>query len=190
MQNTWEQFYNEHGRFYLLPHPAIKRLINLLRAYKVKKVADLGCGNGRHLIALAEEGFQINGLDISPAAVEMARDWLAEKGLEGEVEIADLHEEIKSYKNASFDAVIAVNSLNYDTHEQFYNTLKEINRILKNQGIFFLVVPSKQTVIRKPDLEQLFFNEEALRLALVENFKILELNQDDDKNFVVIAQEK
>ena len=72
------------------------------------------------MIALAEEGFQINGLDISPAAVEMARDWLAEKGLEGEVEIADLHEEIKSYKNASFDAVIAVNSLNYDTHEQFY----------------------------------------------------------------------
>jgi len=186
----WDQFYNEHGRFYLLPHPAFKRLTNLLRAYKVEKVIDLGCGNGRHLVALAEEGFKVSAIDISPAAVELSKQWLEEKGLEGDVGVADLHEEIKTYPNASFDAIVAVNSLNYDNNEKFLLALKEINRLLRDKGIFFLVVPSKETVIVKPEAEQILFNEQALRLALADTFKILELGQDEEKNFVVTAQEK
>jgi SAM-dependent methyltransferase len=187
--NKWNEFYNLNKRFYLEPHAFLQKAIIVFKENNVKKILDLGSGSGRNLIALSEEGFEVKGIDSSPAAVELAKHWLKEKKLEGEVFIADLHEEIKCFNDNSFDAIIAINSLHYQSSNQFIDTIKEIHRILKTKGIFFLVVPSKESIIKDIDLEQIFFNKEALLVALGDQFKILEFEQDEDKNFVVIAQE-
>ena len=42
------------------------------------RAVDLGCGNGKSLVWLAERGFRCHGVDLSPAAIEQARD-LAER---------------------------------------------------------------------------------------------------------------
>jgi len=34
------------------------------------RVLDLGCGVGRHLVYLSSQGFEMHGLDLSPAGVE------------------------------------------------------------------------------------------------------------------------
>ena len=39
----------------------------------VPPVLDVGCGPGRHLLALAERGVVALGIDITPAAIELAR---------------------------------------------------------------------------------------------------------------------
>ena len=52
-----------------------------------------------------------------------------------------------------------------------------------------IVVPSKESLILKPEVEQMFVNEEALRLALKDRLEILNLYMDEDKNYVVIARE-
>ncbi|MFQ5493101.1 MAG: class I SAM-dependent methyltransferase [Candidatus Dojkabacteria bacterium] len=188
-QQTWDEFYEEHGRFYLLPHPAFKRVVKLLNEIDTKTVIDLGCGNGRHLVALAEEGFDVNGIDFSPAAVDIAQKWLKERHLPGRASIADVHDEIKTFKKDSFDAVFAVNSLNFQSSNDFIDTLREINRLLKTEGILFLVVPSHDSKKNKRH-KQFYFNEDGLKVALDDMFEIIELSRDDDKNFVVIAKEK
>jgi SAM-dependent methyltransferase len=50
---------------------------------------ELGCGTGRLLAPLAAAGYQITGLDRSPAMLERARATIASKDLEGRVQLAE-----------------------------------------------------------------------------------------------------
>jgi SAM-dependent methyltransferase len=68
-----------------------------------ERVLLAGCGTGRDLIALSAMGYDVVGLDQSPAAVELARMHLARRGMSvpvrtGDVESAELDD--------NFDAVI------------------------------------------------------------------------------------
>jgi hypothetical protein len=54
------------------------------------RVCDLGCGDGRMLIAAAARGAQVVGIELDPALVERARANLADAGFDGEVHQGDL----------------------------------------------------------------------------------------------------
>ena len=43
------------------------------RENHVRRILDLGCGDGRHLVYLAATGFEVSGLDFAPTALELAR---------------------------------------------------------------------------------------------------------------------
>ena len=47
-------------------------------------ILDLGCGTGRHAIALVREGYKVTGIDISAGMLEVARRKAAEAGVEVE----------------------------------------------------------------------------------------------------------
>ena len=40
----------------------------------VRRVLDLGCGTGNHSLVLAERGYDVLGVDLSPAFIKMARE--------------------------------------------------------------------------------------------------------------------
>jgi len=190
MQKKWDEFYTTHGRYYLIPHLALRRVVNKFRDLNIKTVLDLGCGSGRNLVKLAELGFNVTGIDYSPSAASLAEGWLTSKNLPGKVYVADIHRKIKSIRRGSYDAVLAVNSIHYTNEGAFEATLNEINRILKTGGLLFLVVPSVEAVIEDLKVEQIFFTEEKLRKYLEDSYRIIELSKDTKSYFVVIAQEK
>jgi SAM-dependent methyltransferase len=186
----WDNFYKKQGRYYIAPHMAFSRVINKFRDLRINKVLDLGCGSGRHLITLAEKGFDVTGVDFSPAAVDMAERWLEAKKLPGKVYATDINETIESIKSGSFEAVLAVNSIHYTDEENFEDTLNEINRILEDGGLLLLVVPSIKAVIHDLKTEQLFFTREKIENFLNDTYRILEFSKDKNNYFVILAQEK
>ncbi|HEY5685217.1 MAG TPA: class I SAM-dependent methyltransferase [Acidimicrobiia bacterium] len=54
------------------------------------RVATLGCGIGRESIALARLGFDVTGVDFSPAAIGRAREAAAEAGVSATFVVDDL----------------------------------------------------------------------------------------------------
>jgi len=56
----------------------------------VRRVVDIACGTGPHLMRLADRGYQMSGLDLSPRNVEFLRERLAAKGHEGELVVGDM----------------------------------------------------------------------------------------------------
>jgi SAM-dependent methyltransferase len=51
---------------------------------------DMACGAGRHALLLAERGFRVVGVDLSPSLIELARASAKQRGVEVEFLIRDL----------------------------------------------------------------------------------------------------
>jgi hypothetical protein len=42
MKNKWDEFYAKHGRFYLLTHPDLKKVIEIFKQNSQTKILDIG----------------------------------------------------------------------------------------------------------------------------------------------------
>ena len=56
------------------------------------RVLDLACGEGRHAVWLAEQGWQAHGVDFSEVAIEKARRLAEARAADAKFEVADLTE--------------------------------------------------------------------------------------------------
>jgi len=59
---------------------------------EVGSVLDLGCGQGRNAIWLARQGHHVTALDLSPVAIEQAKAWALQAGVDIEFRVADLED--------------------------------------------------------------------------------------------------
>ena len=58
-------------------------LVHCFRRYArrpVRRVLDIACGTGPHLVRLAERGYPMSGLDLSPENIEFLRERAGRQG--------------------------------------------------------------------------------------------------------------
>jgi SAM-dependent methyltransferase len=67
-------------------------LVDALGLTAGQRVIDVGCGPGRHALALARRGFEIHGVDQSPEFVALARDAATGEGLDASFEVLDVRD--------------------------------------------------------------------------------------------------
>lgn len=70
------------------------------------RALDLGCGEGRNAIWLAEQGWQVSGVDFSEVGLDKARRLAAERG----VEVTWVRADLRDYEpnQGAFDLVIVM----------------------------------------------------------------------------------
>jgi ubiquinone/menaquinone biosynthesis C-methylase UbiE len=91
-------------------------------------VLELGCGDGKTLSALARKGIDIYGIDISPAALTIARKALVRDGREAELVQGDVT--ALPFDNDAFDAVVAFHILDHVYEEDREAAAEEVLRTL------------------------------------------------------------
>ena len=104
---------------------------------KKLKLLDVGCGAGRHVVLLSQEGFQAYGTDISLEGVRAARDWLKSENLPALVEQAEMS--VQPFHDNIFGGIICSGVLNYNTISGMKKTIAELHRILKPLGIMAVI---------------------------------------------------
>jgi len=97
------------------------------------KVLDIGCGDGKGLFKLKEDGWETYGVEISPLAAERAHEKYGLNIFTGIVEDAQ-------YEDEFFDLIILNHVLEHLSDPK--TTLIEINRILKNEGKLIISIPN------------------------------------------------
>jgi SAM-dependent methyltransferase len=68
-------------------------LVHCFRRYArgpVRSVLDIACGTGPHLVRLAERGYVMAGLDLSPDNIAFLRERVARKGLAATLMVGDM----------------------------------------------------------------------------------------------------
>ena len=102
---------------------------------------DVGCGMGRHCLYMAENGFNVYGIDSSKYVIDVVKEKAFLKGLDVKVctgNIASL-----PYENNSIDCIAAIGVLSNNDKLGISAILKEMHRVLKNGGETYFNIISK-----------------------------------------------
>jgi SAM-dependent methyltransferase len=83
----------------------VEFLVGALGLEAGMRVLDVGCGPGRHSLALARRGIVAHGIDAAPNFIELARDAAAAASLDATFELGDVREVDKENE---FDALICL----------------------------------------------------------------------------------
>ena len=142
-KKTWDKAFKKEGKIFVAPQEDMPRIVEFLKKAGVKKVLDLGCGSGRHLVYLAKHGFEVYGIDIAKHGIEIAEDWLKRERLKAYLEIDDVYNRLP-YNDNFFDAVISTQTLYHGKIEDIQRLIKEIERILKPKGLIFVTVRKRK----------------------------------------------
>ena len=115
-------------------------LVELVESGKVKpcKAIDLGCGAGNYAIYLAGRGFEVIGIDNSPAAIRIAQENANKKGVTGTFLVADVLGDLDEVKE-TFDFAYDWELLHHIFPEKRKKYVENVRRILNPGGKYFSV---------------------------------------------------
>jgi ubiquinone/menaquinone biosynthesis C-methylase UbiE len=207
MMQNWDLIYKQHGTWLQEPHEDMPQVVSLFLQRGVKKVLDVGCGAGRHVVYLSTQDFEVSGLDSSEEAIKMNRKALKKMNLSADLRVASMYEKLP-YPDSHFDAIICTKALNHGKLEDIRGAIREMERALKPIGIIFIVVtktrkilPSKKqqreaeiiaerTLVPKTGREigviHFQFNKEIL-LREFRHFRVLDCYVDSTRNYCLMA---
>jgi 2-polyprenyl-3-methyl-5-hydroxy-6-metoxy-1,4-benzoquinol methylase len=137
--NDWNDIYSE-GSIHTKPSKEIVSLIPRLKAEGVVEVLDVGCGTGRHSQYLAEQGFNVHGIDISEKAIQIAKANM--NGCVINYNIGTLVD--LPYSSNSMDFILANHSLEYVSYKEIQKAVSELDRVLRKGKPIFVRIISTQ----------------------------------------------
>lgn len=128
------------------------KLADLIEEYVPKnrypKLVDVGCGRGRHSISLSERGYNVTGFDLSPQAIEKARNIARRRGL---TQVKFLVNDMREPLDETFDAALNL----FTTFGYFFEedeniqVLRSIRHMLRENGLFLIDFMNAKKVARE-----------------------------------------
>jgi len=105
-------------------------------------ILDVGCGQGRLSIPLAEMGHNVEGIDLSSNAIHLAKKYASDKNITNiYFDVRDIAEPFRDNKSEKYDCILCTEVIymvkNYD------EVLAELYRMLKKEGVIFVAFRDK-----------------------------------------------
>lgn len=112
--------------YFLIYERKMKIIVKIIEEFYGRKILDCGCGEGILVEEFKSKGYDIEGID---------------KNYESEfVKAGDITN--MEYPDNQFDVVLLLDVLEHLPYNEQYSALKEIKRVLKNQGTLILSIPN------------------------------------------------
>ncbi|EAL5949676.1 class I SAM-dependent methyltransferase [Campylobacter jejuni] len=218
--NTQEKWHEMHSQKRHQPrYPSSDLVAFVLKNFKTNdQILDLGCGAGRHVKFLAENGFKAFGVDYSENGIKATQELLKTYNLQADLKVSSVDD--IPYEDESFDGLLCYGVLYYNSKEVIEKAAKEIHRVLKKDGVAYIVVRSikdyrylnnekiskYEVFVNENDISKSAFKENGMKMYFFDkdevkrvfsNFRQIEINSikisytDDsfaDENFVVILR--
>lgn len=216
-QEQWINLHKQKRHQPRYPHQLVVSFV--LRTFKQGgAILDLGCGAGRHLKFLAENGFEAYGCDYSSSGIQASQELLASANLKANFEIASVDN--LPYDDEFFDGLICFGVLYYNDKQNIQKAASEIFRVLKKGSKALILVRNledyryekakklskyeviiqendeKRSAFKENDMPMYFFDKDEVKRVFA-HFKNLEINRirtsfDNDSyaddDFVIICE--
>jgi ubiquinone/menaquinone biosynthesis C-methylase UbiE len=102
------------------------------------RLLELGCGAGNISLWFVRQGFEVTGVDISPTAIEWAKERSHAADINAEFLCADVLDLTRTLPDASFDFLLDGHCFHCIIGQDREKFLQQVRRLLKPNG-FFLV---------------------------------------------------
>ncbi len=181
----FDRAYTEHEKIFDgKPHANVETIVTLLPPHS--SVLDLGAGNGRDAVYLAEHGAEVTAIDISSVGLELLRKKAAERGVNIKIIESNLRD--FDFKDKSYDAIVCNFALHMFLRPFGPALVKKVQDhtkpgglnavgVLMKEGDFYPKVLNKDRFFLDPnelkelykDWEILYYEEKTLNLTLATN---------------------
>ena len=101
----------------------------------VRRVVDIACGTGPHLLRLAARGYRMTGLDLSPENIEFLRERTRAAGFDADLVVGDMTD---FQLGARADAAICMQDSQGHllTNEHLLDHLRSVAQALRRGGVY------------------------------------------------------
>jgi SAM-dependent methyltransferase len=106
-------------------------------------ILDSGCGTGEHALLLAGRGMEVVGIDLSPRAIERAREKAAKRGLEATFEVGDVL--ALDRLNRRFATILDSGVFHVFDDPDREQYVRSLGSALENGGVLHLLAFSEHT---------------------------------------------
>ncbi len=153
------------------------------------KALDLGCGDGRHALFMAKNGYEVTGVDISNVAIKKLEGIAKSEKLCSSLKLHHSDARNFEYPAEKFDLVAAVTLFDHVTETDVQPLLVKVTGCLKSGGVIFVKVhtvkdPGKVNGSKKvSELSwaiQHYFESNELKNLLSKDFEIIKYSEYDD----------
>ena len=135
----FDGYYKQIWKTIIPEELTLKEVDFIMQYFKLQpgsSVLDIMCGYGRHVLALAEKGIKVTGVDNLPDYIEELRKRSEEMALPVEAMLNDI---MQFESNQKFDVVICMgNSLQFFEKKDLRKLLGKISDYLKPKGHFLI----------------------------------------------------
>ncbi len=114
-----------------------------------RDLLDLGCGLGRHSVFFNSKGFNVTACDLSDTGVNHLRQWQRRENINFPSIVCDMKK--LPFANNSFDCIWGYHVLSHTDTSDFRQILSEVRRVLRDGGVIFLDLCSKDMEIFKDE---------------------------------------
>ena len=192
-ERLYREFFTENPNAYMFPEVPNRNLVEFMKRFaegkRSMKVIDLGCGEGRSSVFLAAEAVDVLAVDLSPTIVKKGRERF------GKQERVDYCvAEIASLPLGCelFDLAVDITTLNNQKSRKRTRYIKEIRRVLKKEGYYYVSAvstkdpsckencPKRHFTLRKSGSYRQFYSTENLRKLLSPYFNIIGIKERKD----------
>ena len=136
---TWDEFLGQAGGFEAFcAKPFIEHALSYTRDFDCRPTAlEIGCGTGPICCFLAERGFEVQGIDVSPSAIAIAQQQARQRELEITYRVADVCRD--AIPPQQFDVVVDGHCLHCIVSESDrLFALTNVSRALRSGGQFWV----------------------------------------------------
>ena len=170
---SWDKRYTEGELPWDSGKPDV-HLSEVIEAYSINpgKALEIGCGTGTNSIWLAEHGFAVTGMDISPTAIEMAKAKVVAAGVNCRLLAGDFM--VDQVPGAPFDFVYDRGCLHvFEGREELSRFASRIVDLLAPEGMWHSLIGSTDGPPR--DIGPPRHSATNIVAAVEPHFEILEL---------------
>ncbi|UCH57991.1 MAG: class I SAM-dependent methyltransferase [Candidatus Bathyarchaeota archaeon] len=136
--------------------PEVEGLMNIFSELGVPEgslILDLACGIGCHSVLLAEKGFRVVGVDLSPMFIARAEEIAEERGVTGRVEfrVGDMRRigEVLRGQEGRFGVIVSLfTSLGYYDEETNKWILDQLHVLAACGGILVIDIVNRDWLVR------------------------------------------
>ena len=148
-ESRWSQTSAESLKEVLQPyHQGKDEILDVLKAHRVRRICDAGCGFGAYSLLLASNGFNVEGFDLSESAVAVTKELLGNYKIDASsYRAASVLQ--TGYEDEQFDVAVAYSVLDHMTVDDAKKGLTELSRIVRKDGLLVLAFDS----LEEDDLE-------------------------------------
>ena len=194
MSKIWDRVYSNDSAFFgEEPSDFAQKCYSDFKRYNVKRLLELGCGQGRDTIFFASNGLDVHAVDSSKVAIENINQKMRGKNICLHLSHFEVRQTLP-FDSTHFDAVYSHMFYNMSfTDKELKFLFKESRRVLKNNGLLYFSVRSDKDILynkgKKIDSNIYEINAFQIRFFNIPQIKSFLRNYFEIKNIIEADEE-